>query len=67
LEFGRKPKTLYKHSSKLKRKKKFVIGGIHRFEFLQKGARKLNESLSEFESNLEKWFKSVDQNGNIES
>lgn len=67
LEFGRKPKTLYKHSSKLKRKKKFVIGGIHRFEFLQKGARKLNESLSEFKSNLEKWFKSVDQNGNIES
>lgn len=67
LEFGRKAKTFYKYSSKSKKRRKFVIHSIPPFEFLQKGARKLNESLAEFENNLEKWFKSVDQNGNIES
>ena len=67
LEFGRKPKTFYKYASRSKGKRKFVIASIPPFEFLRKGARKLNESLYEFENNLEKWFKSVDQNGNIES
>jgi HK97 gp10 family phage protein len=67
LEFGRNPKTLYKISNKTKRTRKYVIASIPPWEFLKKGARKLNESLAEFENNLEKWFKSVDQNGNIES
>lgn len=67
LEFGRKSKTLYKMSNKTKRTRKYVITSIPPFQFLQKGVRKLNESLSAFEGNIENWFKSVDQNGNIES
>lgn len=67
LEFGRKPKQLYKMSNKTKRMRKYVIALIPRWEFLQKGALKLNESLSAFEGDLGKWFKPVDQNGNIES
>jgi len=64
LEFGRKEKTFFRRSRKTKKLRKIVVGKIDAFEFLQKAANKLPESLNVIETKLSTWFEQVNSTGN---
>lgn len=64
LEFGRKRNVFYKMSNKTKRIRKFVVGRILPFSFLQNASEKLPEALGAFEMKLSSWFDQVNSTGN---